>query len=118
MAKYRVDLQDLQRRGLTMGETRDLSRIGGMTVGELQMIDSGDYSNLPLSAMIAIVYIIIRRSDPRITEADINGMSWEDFEFVQPTMTGDDGTADPPAPLPPLKATGRKSSARSVATTA
>ena len=100
-----------------MGETRDLSRIGHMTMGELQMMERGDYSGLPLSAMIAIVYILIRRSDPRITEADLNDLEWDDIDFVQPEMTGHDGAMDPPQPLQPLKGGARKSSARSAATT-
>ena len=117
MAKYKLDLTELQS-GLTVGETRDMSRIGNLTVGEMQAVERGDYSSLPANAMIGIVYVLIRRQNPRFTEADLNGMSWDDFDFVAPDMTGDDGTADPPQPLPPLKSGGRKSSGRSVATTA
>jgi hypothetical protein len=117
MARYRISLTDIQQ-GLTVGETRDLARIGNLTIGEMQMIERGDMANLPMSAMIAVVYILIRRQYPRFTEADMNALSWDDIDFDAADLTGHDGTADPPQPLQPLKGGGRKSSARSVATTA
>jgi hypothetical protein len=115
VAKYRISIDDIQQ-GLTVGETRDLARIGNLTVGEMQAIERGDMANLPMSAMIAVVYILIRRQHPRFSEAEMNDLSWDDIDFAQPK--GNDGTADPSLPLPPLKSGGRKSSARSVATTA
>ena len=116
MAKYKLNLADMQS-GLTVGETRDMSRIGQLTIGEMQMVERGDIANLPANAMIGIVYILIRRQDRNFTEADLNGMSWDDIDFVTPDTTGDDGTADPIQPLRPSKTGGRKSSGRSVATT-
>jgi hypothetical protein len=103
---------------LTVGETRDLARIGNLTIGEMQMIERGDMANLPMSAMIAVVYILIRRQHRNFTEADMNALSWDDIDFDAADQTGHDGAADPPQPLQPLKSGGRKSSARSVATTA
>lgn len=116
MAKYKLNLMELQN-GMTVGETRDMSRIGNLTIGEMQMVERGEIANLPANAMIGIVYVLVRRQNPRFTEADLNGMDWDDFDFETPDMTGHDGAADPPQPLQPLKSGGRKSSARSVATT-
>lgn len=116
MAKYTINLMDLQG-GLAVGETRDISRIGGLTIGEMQAVERGEIANLPANAMVGIVYVLIRRQNPRFTEADLNGMSWDDIDFVEPDLTGHDGTADPPQPLKPLKPGGRKSSGRSAATT-
>ena len=116
MAKYRLSVTDIQQ-GLTVGETRDLARIGGLTVGEMQAIEQGNVNGLPMSAMIAVVYILIRRQHPRFTEAEMNDLSWDDIDFVQPDQTGHDGAVDPPQPLQPLRNGGRASSARSVATT-
>ena len=116
MARYRISVNDIQQ-GLTVGETRDLARIGSLTVGEMQMIERGQLDSLPMSAMIAVVYILIRRQHPRFTEADMNALSWDDIDFEAPDQTGHDGAADPPQPLQPLQRGGRKSSARSAATT-
>ena len=115
MPKYRLSINDIQQ-GLTVGETRDLARIGNLTVGEIQAIEQGNVNDLPMSAMIAVVYILLRRQHPRFTEAEMNDLSWDDIDFVQPDATGHDGAVDPP--LTPLKRGGRSSSARSVVTTA
>ena len=117
MAKYRISVNDIQQ-GLTVGETRDLARIGNLTIGEMQAIERGELANLPMSAMIAVVYILIRRQHRNFTESDMNALSWDDIDFDAPDMTGHDGAADPPQPLQPLKRGGKASSARSVATTA
>lgn len=117
MAKYRINLADAQA-GMTMGETRTLARISNMTMEDAQALETGDLSRLPFSAMIGIIYILMRRQNPRLTEADLDGLNMDDIEFIAPIETGHDGAADPPQPLQPLKAGGRKSSARSVATTA
>lgn len=115
MARYRVDLSEVQKRPFSIGETRELSRIGGLTVGELQAVERGDLGSLPVTAMVGIVYVLIRRTRAAFTEADLNGLDWDDIEFVQPI--GDDGTADPLEPLPVSKRGGRKRSGQSVATT-
>jgi hypothetical protein len=103
MARYTVDLSDIQR-GLSIGETRDLSRIGGLTLAEMQAVERGDMGDLPMSAMIAIVYVLLRRQHPRITEADINALSWDDIDFITPAAAenGHDGDVDPTVPLRPL----------------
>lgn len=100
---------------MTIGETRDLSRVGVLTVGEMQSVERGDYGSLPMSAMIGIVYILLRRRDPRFTEHDLNSLSWDDIDFVQSDGAAD-GPSDPPVPLQPLQRGGRKPSARSAST--
>ena len=115
MPKYVVNAQDALGN-MTMGELRTLGRVSGMTMEEAMALDKGDLSRLPMTTMIAITFILIRRQNPQFTEADMDGLDWSDIEFVQPQI-GDDGTADPPVPLQPLNSGGRKSSARSVATT-
>lgn len=116
MAKYTINLQDIQS-GMTMGEVRTLARVSGMSMEEAQALETGNLSRLPFSAMIGIIYILMRRQNPRLTEADLDGLNMDEITFVAPDTIGDDGTADPPQPLQPLKPGGQKSSARSVATT-
>ena len=116
MARYRINVTDIQSKS-TMAEQLDLARISGMSIDEARAIELGQFGSLPMTAMIAIVYILIRRIDPRFTEADMSQLDWEDIDFIQPSQNGHDGAADPPQPLQPLKSGGRKSSARSVATT-
>jgi hypothetical protein len=115
MARYVVDLGELQRQPPTMGETRTLARLGQLSVAEANALQRGDYSQMPLQAMIAIVYILLRRRDPTLSEYDIDGLSWDDVEFVAPDAEA--ALVDPPT-LAPLRTGATRSSGRSVRTTA
>ena len=116
MARYRINLEDF-RRGTTMREQLDIARISGMTVEEARAVELGNLGSLPTTTMISIIYVLIRRIDPQFREVDMDGLAWDDIEFVT-SATGHDGAADPPQPLQPLRSGGRTSSARSARTTA
>ena len=93
MAKLRVDLGELKRKGPNIGETRELARISGMPVGAFTHID---LDTLPLDAVIAMVVVIQRRANPNFKVSDLDSMEWEDLEIVD--------TYEPdPTPAPPIK---------------
>ena len=93
MAKLRVDLGELKRKAPNIGETRELARISGMPVGAFQQIN---LDSMPLDAVIAMVMVIQKRSNPRFTLAELDGMEWSDLEIVD--------TYEPdPTPAPPIK---------------
>lgn len=76
----------------TLGEARVLKRFTGLTLTGLAQIDPSDPDMLA-----ALVLIAMRRHDPAVTEAAVDGLSLDGFE-LRPADEEDD--AGPPAEAP------------------
>lgn len=96
--RYSVDITELQRRPMSIGETREFGRIARLELapgGQIQI----DYANF--DAMVAAIYILLKRQNPRITLAELDRLDWSQLNVTFPDSQEDEAVVDEvPTPAP------------------
>lgn len=83
---------------ITLGEARTIKRMTGMSLGEFsELFGEGKPRTSDPDVMAAIIYLVMHRKDPRVTEADIDTL---DLDMI--TDGGTAGVAE--LPLEPTAA--------------
>lgn len=90
MPKYVVDLAMLKRKPPTIGESRRIAEIGGLKMSEMTTLN---VETMSLPALIAVAFVIIRRTHPTFTMTDLDNLDWDDIDWIDTSAEADPTTA-------------------------